>query len=462
MLLPGLLLAVGLHAFHAMAVVTVIPQVTEELDGRSLYGAFFAAYLMASLLGLVWAGAALARRGARGVLGASLAVFGLGVLGSALAPCMQGLVAARVAEGFGGGGVSSVLYALVNRLYAEDERPRVLAWMASAWVLPGLLGPPFAGFVAEALGWRWVFGGVLPAALAAAAMVLPALGRAAPQPAAGRSARQPALRPDGARGEGGLALPALALAAGVGLLLLGLEQPPGAAAVACAVAGAALLLPAARRILPAGTLRSRPGLPSAIATKFLVNFAFFGAEAFLPLALREILGWSLTRAGSVLTAAALCWTAGAFVHSRLAARTSPRALALGGSLCILLGIAGVALLVSAPVPPGFAHLAWSLAGFGMGVAYNTSATCAMEETQPGCEGRTSTALGIADALGFALAAGLGGAILVAGERLQLGIGASIAQVCAATLAVGSLAAVTGGRLRSPEQAARLRATPLPT
>jgi MFS family permease len=164
----------------------------------------------------------------------------------------------------------------------------------------------------------------------------------------------------------------------------------------------------------------------------------------------------------VLTAAALCWTAGAFVHSRLAARASPRALALGGSLCILLGIAGVALLASAPVPPGVAHLAWSLAGLGMGVAYNTSATCAMEDTAPGREGRTSTALGIADATGFALAAGLGGAILVAGDRAGVDIGASIARICAAMLAVGSLAAVTASRLSPREQPARLRATPLST
>ena len=79
-LLPGLLLAVTLHAFHAMAVVTVIPQVAEDLDGRALYGAFFSSYFLASLLGLVWAGQSLNHAGAQRILGLCLGVFGLGVL----------------------------------------------------------------------------------------------------------------------------------------------------------------------------------------------------------------------------------------------------------------------------------------------------------------------------------------------------------------------------------------------
>ncbi len=434
LLLPGLLLAVSLHAFHAMAVVTVIPQVAEELDGLALYGAFFSAYLLASLLGLVWAGRALLRRGAPRVLGASLAIFGLGIVGSAGAPSMEALVVARVAEGFGGGGVSALLYAVVNLVYREDERPRVLAWMSSAWVLPGLVGPPVAGWVAETLSWRWVFAGVLPLVFASAVMVLPALGRfAAPAPE---------------RDEEPILVPALALTAAVGGFLYGLTLEASVASVALLVAGAAVFVPSAGRVLPAGTLASRPGLPSAIAAKFLVNFAFFGAEAFIPLALREIRGWSLVEAGTVLTTSALCWTAGAFLHSRMAPHASPAALALTGTLGILLGIAGVALLALVPMPFAFAHVVWGVAGIGMGVAYNTSTTSAMEATQGGEEGRTSTALGVADALGFALAAGLGGAILVAGERAGLDPGRSIASICAVMIAVGALTAIAALRLRS--------------
>lgn len=432
MLLPGLLLAVTLHAFHGMAVVTVIPQVTEDLAGRALYGAFFSSYLLASLLGLVWAGQSLQRLGVRLVLGSCLAVFGVGVLGSALAPTMPWLVSARALEGFGGGGVSAVLYAVVNLVYDDEERPGVLAWMSAAWVLPGLLGPPIAGWIAETWGWRWVFAGVLPAVALAAVMTLPALHSVGVSAASG--------------GQPGRMREAFGLAIGVGGMLVALTWEPGWIAALLLVAGGSLSLVSGLRILPTGTFVARPGLGASIATKFLANFAFFGAEAFLPLALRDLRGWTLVEAGTVLTASALSWTAGAFLHSRLAPRVSARVVATSGAALILVGIAGVALLVLEPVPPGFAHGVWAIAGLGMGLVFNTSTTSAMEDTGPGQEGSTSTALGIADGLGFALAAGIGGAILVAGERAALSDATSMASICFFMIGASALLALTALRL----------------
>jgi len=107
-LTAGLLLAMTLHAVHGLAVVAVLPVVAEDLDGRSLYGASLAAYLLASLVGFVGAGMA-----------------------------------------------SAVLYASLNLAYPAARRPQILAWLSGAWVLPGLLAPPLAAVTAEALGRRW-------------------------------------------------------------------------------------------------------------------------------------------------------------------------------------------------------------------------------------------------------------------------------------------------------------------
>ncbi len=431
-LLAGLLLAVSLHAFHAMAVVTVIPAVAEALDGRALYGAFFSSYLLASLLGLVWAGRALTTLGAQRTLGLCLAVFAAGVVASALAPSMPWLIAARLLEGFGGGGVSSILYAVVSLAYAEDERPRVLAWMSGAWVLPGLLGPPVAGLLAETFGWRSVFASVLPAVGLAAALALPALGRLAAR--AERDATAPRM------GD------ALVLSVSVGAVLFALAQGPSWAAGALALLALSGLVFSARRVLPRGTMIAATGLPAAIATKFLANFAFFGAEAFVPLMLRDLRGWSLVEAGTVLTASALTWTAGAFVYARLAPQTSPRKLAIPGVLAIGAGVAGLAFMIEGPVPPGFAHAVWGLAGFGMGVAFTASTNAAMEATPPGGEGATSAALGIADSLGFALAAGVGGAVLALAEPGEPGTARALARVDLLMVACALLAAFAAFRL----------------
>jgi hypothetical protein len=70
-------------------------------------------------------------------------------------------------------------------------------------------------------------------------------------------------------------LAGLSLAAGSGAILPGLALIAGGG-----VAG----LPALRRLVPAGTLTGRPGLPATIASRGLLTFAFFGADAYVTLA----------------------------------------------------------------------------------------------------------------------------------------------------------------------------------
>ncbi len=53
----------------------------------------------------------------------------------------------------------------------------MFATLATAWVVPGLLGPALAAQVASHLGWRWVFLGLLPLVGLACAVTVPALGR---------------------------------------------------------------------------------------------------------------------------------------------------------------------------------------------------------------------------------------------------------------------------------------------
>jgi hypothetical protein len=92
------------------------------------------------------------------------------------------------------------------------------------------------------------------------------------------------------------------------------------------VAGLALAIPAMRRLLPAGTLRAAPGMPAAIATMGLLNLAFFGVDAFVPLALVDVRGTAVAYAGLALSAATVTWTAGAWIQARTATRIPRRAM----------------------------------------------------------------------------------------------------------------------------------------
>src|SRR5690606_19576913 len=46
---------------------------------------------------------------------------------------------------------------------------------AAAWVVPSLIGPYFAGLIAQWFSWHWVFLGVVGLVVAATAMIVPAV-----------------------------------------------------------------------------------------------------------------------------------------------------------------------------------------------------------------------------------------------------------------------------------------------
>ena len=48
--------------------------------------------------------------------------------------------------------------------------------------------------------------------------------------------------------------------------------------------------------MPAGTLRAARGLPSGIVVRGLLAVAFLGCDAFMPLALTELRGFSVVAA----------------------------------------------------------------------------------------------------------------------------------------------------------------------
>lgn len=408
----------SLHAVHGLAVVTALPVVAEALHGRALYGAALASYLLASLAGLVAAGGSCDRSGPARPFGAGLALFGAGIAGSGAAPSMPVFVACRALEGLGGGMLSAVLYACVQRAYPDGQRARVLAWLSAAWVLPGILAPPAAGAVAERFGWRLVFFGLLPGVVACAALALP------PLLALGRGRADRAVAPP----EPGLLGAAARLVTGAGLVLAGasLDLGPGVALAAWLV-GIGLAGPALVRLLPEGTLRAAPGLPASIAAKTLLLFAFFAADSFLPLAIVDVCARSAAFAGLVLTVGSLSWTAGAFLQARFSGK--PAALQVGLAAALIL--TGLLLVLGMLAPGARVELAfggWTLAGLGMGIGYNAANATAMSAAAPGREGATSTALGIADALGAGIASALGGVVLAAGERAGADAADSLARV----------------------------------
>ncbi len=93
------------------------------------------------------------------------------------APSMIVFVLSRSVQGFGAGILVSVTYACVGQGYPEHLKPRMVAILASAWALPGLIGPALAGIISDFFSWRWVFLGLVFVLPLVASLVLPALNK---------------------------------------------------------------------------------------------------------------------------------------------------------------------------------------------------------------------------------------------------------------------------------------------
>ena len=176
----GLLATVAFTAFEALAVATALPTTVEEIGGLHLYGWAFSAFMLASLIGITAGGATADSRGPALPFLAGVTVFATGLLAAGFAPTMPVLVAARVVQGLGSGAISSVSYVAVGRGYAPGARPRMIALLSTAWVVPGLVGPALAGLVTDLFGWRWVFFGLAPAAALGATIAAPTVGNLPP------------------------------------------------------------------------------------------------------------------------------------------------------------------------------------------------------------------------------------------------------------------------------------------
>jgi MFS family permease len=297
--------------------------------------------------------------------------------------------------------------------------------------LPGVIGPAISGAVAEQIGWRVVFLGLLPLILLAGAMTLPAIARSVPP---GEATTGAAMRETRRR-----FVPAVVLAAGAGLLTAGLTGATLVPGLPLVVVGIALAIPAYRRLTPPGTLAVRAGLPAAVALRGLLTFGFFCADTYVPLALVEWRGLSVAVAGIALTTATLSWTAGAWVQARWFERLGARRFVRLGFATVFLGIAAFALVLSPQVPVAFGMVVWGIAGLGMGLAYSPLSLTTLAEAPPDQQGAATSALQLSDVSGTAVGTGIGGAIiavgLVSGWPYWLGL--------AGAFAVGGIASLAG-------------------
>ena len=280
----GVLMSVTIVAFQSLGVGTAMPAIARDLGGLGCYGWAFSAFMLASMVGSVAAGRDADAHGPLRAYLAAIAAFAAGSLLAALAWSWGALMAGRALEGLGSGALGVVAYVSASRaypteMYGAHARADVVGLGAAVAGRPRARGHHRRDDHL-ALGLR------LPAPLP------PDRGRAHAAGPAERWPPWPARRPAAASCARG---PARAPG-----------SPCSSPRSSCGrrsrpsrsrwPARARDPLPA--RAAPAGTLRAARGLPSGILVRGLLAIAFLGCDAFMPLALTELAGFSLARPAS--------------------------------------------------------------------------------------------------------------------------------------------------------------------
>lgn len=346
----GAVAMIFLAATQALAVTTVMPLVSADLGGDALYAVAFSGTLATSVIGMVVVGAWCDRRDPVLPLATSVALFVAGLVIAGLAPSMEVLVLGRLLQGLGTGGQTVALYVVVARVYPAHLHGRVFAAFSAAWVIPSIVGPFLAGFVAEQLHWRWVFLGVAVLTLVAFTVVYLSLHDLPLR------VEDPSRAPVARR----LALATVVAAGTLALSLAGEAGPWTGVVVAVALVAIALAI---RPLLPAGT--------------------------------------------------ALLWAAGAEVQGRFGDRLGNARITLFG-VTLLLAATLIAAATAAWHLPAWTIIArWSLAGAGMGLMYPRLTVLTLAYSTPQNQGFNSSALSISDSIGASAAIAVMGLTFVA-------------------------------------------------
>jgi MFS family permease len=429
LLAAGLTLAVSLIAFDSTSLVTALPTITEDLHGDSLYGVTLASYTLANLLALVAGGRLADRRGPRPTFLIAIAVFVSGLVVAALAPAMAIVVLGRVLQGLGAGALQPISYVLVRRAFPEDRQPMIYVYLSSGWVLPSLLAPAFAGVVTDVFGWRWVFAGLIPLAIAVAVIATPPMRHFGPTSA-------------GDDGDERRILTAAVATTGIAMFIFGIRSPESWVVVTTVVIGIALALPSLRRLLPPGVHRARVGQPAVLTCRLLATATFIGVDGFVPLAADRIHGAQPVVQGFTIVGAALSWTGGAALSAKRV-DIVPRRAVRAGFVMLLIGVAATAPVLWSTWPLWAVFIGWAIGGFGMGLLFNPTTVAAMSYADGGNDGLVSSQVQLVDALGFSLMGGIGGALVAYADRHDVGlqgplaVAFSLAAACAITGIVAS-------------------------
>ena len=292
----ALMLVLLLAALDQTIVATALPTIVADLGDVSKLSWVVTAYLLASTVVGPPYGKLGDLYGRKIVLQAAIVIFLVGSALCGISRSMLELIAFRVLQGLGGGGLMVVTIAAVGDIIAPRDRGRYQGYFGAVFGLATVVGPLLGGFFVDSLSWQWIFYVNLPIGLVGLAVIATVF-----QPRTDRVSHQIDYL-GAALLAGGLA--AIVLFTSLGGTTYAWDSPQ---LILLIVIGVVLLVGfvfaerrAAEPILPLEIFSNRVfRVTSAIG--FIVGTALFGPITYLPLYLQNVKGHSPTISGLLIT-----------------------------------------------------------------------------------------------------------------------------------------------------------------
>jgi EmrB/QacA subfamily drug resistance transporter len=452
---PGLVLAAVvcgllLAMLDQTIVGTALPAIAHDLDGSSLYLWAVTAYLVPATVSLPVYARLSDRHGRRAML---LLGTGLFLAGSALSASAQGMeqfVACRALQGLGAGALEGLPFILVADLYAGRRSASLQAALAGLMGFAFIAGPLLGGVITDGPGWRWAFLVNVPIGVAAVAVVARFLPRSL-----GRSEGRE-VPVDVA----GIVL----LTAGVGLLLVGLDQRTAAPMVAGGAVLAAFLAVERRSAAPLVPVRlfADRSVAALLVAGATATSGLYAGVLLLPRYLESVRHVSATHSGlliyPLLLGLVLATSATGVVINRWREWRWP---VLIGSGLAALGAVGFATF-DAGTPVWQSSVFMALIGVGVGPALSGLQVALQRSVAPTAIAGALSTLILVRQVGGAIALAAADTVYSASTRAgtpaaaATGTGVLVVTLSGAALAAGALALLPrgSGRLPAPDPTPR--------
>ncbi len=359
----GLVGLVTVSASQVLGTSTALPLMEKALGHTRVFGWFFSGFALVGLVGISVVPIVERRYGIRRTLGLCASIFSVGLVFASLSQNAYELLAARAVQGLGTEPVIVVAYILAGRYFDGRAASKLFAILASAWVLPSLMVPGLAGWVAQNFSWRWDFVGLVPFVIVAQLVCQGAIKGASE------------LLPDDHESKPYISSAAswnsrLLFLGGVLVSVLSLSLREGIVKYPVFVLSAVAVGMGLRGLVTKLAVQRPLRFYALLLQRAAIAIGCFGLEGFIPLIINASKGVTPALAGVAITAATILWTTGSWVQARYAGTVQ---LLVRLRVGWLIAVVGVVFTAVTALDSGLSFLwpamFWGISNFGMGIIY---------------------------------------------------------------------------------------------